>query len=73
MFDIKAEPEKVKIGGKKTVAARKKAAKASNAQPPKGRSKAPGNTDNDEIDISKLSEKAFDKLTLKERKVLRGD
>jgi len=69
------EKEEVKpsLGNKKKVAARKKAAKASNTQPPASVGKRGTNTDKSEVDISKLSEKAFRDLTVKERKILRGD
>lgn len=59
--------------GNKTATARKKAAKASNAQPPKTTSKGVAKVDTETIDISELTEKAFDNLTAKEKKILRGD
>jgi len=72
MFE-ETSTEKATLGKTKTKAARRKAAKASNAQPPKTSSKGVKNRDTDSVDVSKLSERDFDKLTLKERRVLRGD
>lgn len=69
------EEENVKptLGNKKKIAARKKAAKASNTQPPANVGKRAKNIDRTDVEVSKLSEKAFKNLTLKERKILRGD
>lgn len=64
--------EKPSIGNRQAKA-RKKAAKASNSQPPKGSSLSLDNKDAESIDISKLSEKAYSQLTLKEKRILRGD
>ena len=69
---IEEVPEKKTLGNK-SASARKKAAKASNAQPPKVTSKGVAKADTDTVDISELTEKAFDSLTAKEKKILRGD
>ena len=67
----RSTPDKEKLGGKK--AARVKAAKASNAQPPNTTSKGVKGVDTETVDVSKLSEKDFDSLTSKEKRILRGD
>ena len=72
MYEEKKEV-KQSLGNKKKVRARKKAAKASNAQPNVTTGKRGSKVDPDEVNISKMSEKAFNNLTLKERKALRGD
>lgn len=66
------KPVKESLGNKKSVA-RRKAAKASNAQPARESSKGTPKEDAESVDISKLSEKDFDKLTTKEKRILRGD
>ena len=70
-FYVSEEP---KISSKRQKAGRKKAAKASNQQPPKTvRGKKGVSKNLDSIDISKLSEKEFRNLTAREKKILRGD
>lgn len=71
MYDVK--PEKQSLGNKKKVTARRKAVKASQNQPPKTSSKGVKDIDMETVNISKLSEKDFDSLTAKEKRVLRGD
>lgn len=75
MFVQKREAPKETLGKKRTTAARRKAAKASQQQPPETRRAAKGKAarDLDKIDITKMSEAEYNKLTLRERKALRGD
>lgn len=63
------------LGKKRTKTTRKKAVKAAEQQPPEHRRGAKGQAkrDLDTLDISKLSEAEYNKLTLRERKALRGD
>ena len=73
------EPEKPALGKKKasarTKATRKRAAKAAERQPPstERRSASKGTRDLETINIAKMSEKAFNSLTKKEKASLRGD
>lgn len=72
--DTKA-PTKEPLGKARTKAARKKAAKASQQQPPETRRAARGKAARnlDEIDVTKMSDAEYGKLSLRERKKLRGD
>lgn len=74
---VDQEPAKPKetLGKKRTKAARKKAAKASQQQPPDTPRAAKGKAarELDKVDVAKMSEKEYNKLTLRERKELRGD
>jgi len=72
---IKEEPKKESLGKKRTKTARKKAAKASQQQPPatKRAAKGKASRDLDTLDLAKMSESEYNKLTLRERKALRGD
>lgn len=69
------KPEvKQSLGNKRTVEAGKKAAKAAAAQPVRTKNSATTKlVDNSDVDITKISEKEFAKLTSKERSLLRGD
>lgn len=73
---VKDEPaSKTTLGNQRTQQAVKKATNASNKQPPqtpagKSASKA---SDNTKIDILKMSDKDFDNLTEREKRILRGD
>jgi len=73
------EAEKPKLGGKKSASdrdkkARKKSVKASSQQPPSPERRSGRKSINlDEIDVGKMTDKAFNSLTRKERAVLRGD
>ena len=67
------EPDKTTLGNKRKTKARKKAADASNQQPTKTNSKGLKNIDTDTVDISKMSERDYNKLTAKEKRILRGD
>jgi len=68
----KEEPTK-SLGGKKDRASRKNKADAANNQPPKSKGSSTKNRDIESLDVSKMSERDYDKLTAKERKILRGD
>jgi hypothetical protein len=61
------------LGNQRTVDATKKAAKASNQQPPKNLKTRVVEVDTTKLDITKMSEKDFSKLTSKELRILRGD
>lgn len=65
--------KKTTLGNRNTKANRKNKADASNRQPPKTRSASMKTRNMDDVLVSKLSEGDFGKLTLKERKILRGD
>ncbi len=73
----KKEDKEERLGSKKRKASpakdRKRNAKASKAQPPKSPTRKKENQDLDTIVVSKLNEKDFDKLTKREKAVLRGD
>jgi DNA-binding CsgD family transcriptional regulator len=64
---------KVSLGGKRKVEAGKKAAKAASSQPTKVKSASTKSADSETVDISKMSERDFNKLTKKELSILRGD
>ena len=70
-FYEKTAPKEKTIDRKK--AAKTKNIKASKQQPPKSRGKTTKELDLDSLDILKMSEKDFGKLTEKEKRVLRGD
>lgn len=73
-FYVKDEVEvKKSLGNKRTVEAGKKAAKAASSQPTKVKSGSSRSTDAGSVNISKMSERDFSKLTAKEKSVLRGD
>jgi hypothetical protein len=74
-FYSKEEVEtKQSLGNKRTVAAGKKAASAASSQPSKVKpSTSAKAVDNSDVDVTKISEKDFAKLTAKERSILRGD
>lgn len=74
MFEEKPSLGK-KSPSKRTVSARKKAVSASEAQPPSTENSGGKKSarDLDKINISKMSEKAFNSLTKKELATLRGD
>jgi hypothetical protein len=67
----KAEPQKKVSDRNKT--ATKKAVKASKAQPPKTKSSRASKRSLDNVDLSKMSERQYAKLTAKEKAILRGD
>jgi len=68
------EEKTEKLGNKRTKTTRKKAAKASNQQPPKTpKGKKGVSRDLDDVDVNKLSDRDFSKLTSREKKILRGD
>jgi len=70
----KNEPTtKQSLGNKRIVKARKKAARASNAQPSEPRRKSKESLDDATSEVSAMSERQYNKLTLKEKRVLRGD
>jgi len=65
--------ESKELGKTRKAKSIKKSVKAAKSQPPKTRSSGTKNVDLDSIDITKLSEKEFEKLTEKEKRILRGD
>lgn len=67
--------KKASLGKKRKVANRKKAASANQKQPPtvKKGSKAKSNRDLDAINVTKMTDRDYSKLSLRERKTLRGD
>lgn len=65
-------PVKKSLGNKRTIEAGKKAAKAASAQPIKVKSGSTRSSD-PTVNINKMSERDFSKLTDKELRVLRGD
>lgn len=70
----KVEAPKQSLGNKRTIEAGKKAAKAAATQPVKAKnSTSAKSVDNSDVDVTKISEKEFAKLTAKERSLLRGD
>lgn len=74
MYEQEESPKKREtLGKKRAVESIKKAAKASNSQPPKTRSVSTSSIDKDVIDITKMSDRDFNKLTEKEKRLLRGD
>lgn len=72
LFDNKT---KQSLGNKRTKDARKKAARASQQQPPETRRAAKGKAarELDTLDINKMSDDEFSKLSPREKKALRGD
>jgi len=68
-----ATTKKTGLGGKRAVEARKKAAQAANSQPTKTKSTTKTDVDTGKLNISKMSERDFNKLTAKELALLRGD
>lgn len=64
---------KTSLGNKRKVEAGKKAAKASVSQPSKTKSSSATSIDTTSVNISKLSERDFNKLTDIEKRRLRGD
>lgn len=73
MFDKEIKTTKTSLGQKRKVEAGKKAAEASKSQPVKTKSSTSEKIDTTKLDIHKMSEKDFAKLTPKELKILRGD
>lgn len=73
MFVQETKATKKSVGQERKVEANKKAASAIKSQPPKTRSSASNSVDTSKLDISKMSERDFAKLTQKELKALRGD
>lgn len=69
----KSEPVKKSLGKERKIEAGKKAAQASKNQPTKTKSSTSTNIDTSKLNIAKMSERDFDKLTPRERKALRGD
>lgn len=70
---VKTKEKKTLGGSPRTTEAGKKAAAASNAQPPKTKTSTTTSVSTQKVDVRKLSERDFSKLTLAERKLLRGD
>jgi hypothetical protein len=64
---------KKSLGNKRTVEAGKKAAKAASSQPSKVKSTSTRASDASAVNISRMSERDFGKLTAKEKSILRGD
>ena len=69
---VKTVDTKQTLGNKRKVEAGKKAVEAAKSQPSKTKSVST-KQDFDKIDVSKMSEKDFAKLTDKEKRILRGD
>lgn len=69
----KVSPEKPTLGNKRKVEAGRKAVKAANSQPSKTKSVSTRQVDAETVDVKKMSEKDFSKLTAKEKSILRGD
>lgn len=66
--------DKTSLGNKeRTKASRQKKADTSNRQPPKTRSAKMKSVNTEDVMVSKLSERDYNKLSLRERKILRGD
>lgn len=70
---VVTEPKKTSLGQKRTEQAGRKAAQAAKAIPPKSKSSLPSDTDSKNVSIAKLSDRDFRKLTVAEKKLLRGD
>ena len=68
-----AKKEKAALGNSRAKESRKKKADTSNRQPPKTRSSKMKSADLDEVIVSKLSERDYNRLSMRERKILRGD
>lgn len=66
-------PPKKSLGDTRTKQSAEKAVKAAKAQPPKTVSTKNTTVDLSKLDISKMSEREYDKLTEKEKRILRGD
>jgi hypothetical protein len=64
---------KQSLGNKRKVEAGKKAAQAANSQPSKTKSVSTRSVDKETVNVSKMSEKDFNQLTEKEKRILRGD
>lgn len=69
----KAEPVKKSLGKERKIEAGKKAAQASKSQPSKTKSSTSTTIDTSKLNIAKMTERDFNKLTPKELKALRGD
>lgn len=67
------KPEKEKLGSTRTKDAGKKAADAASRQPAKVKTTSTKNNDLQAVNVSKMSERDFNKLTEKEKRTLRGD
>jgi hypothetical protein len=67
------KPSKPTLGEQRKKEAGIKAARASKSQPLKTKSTSPSTRDMGEVDIKKITDKDFSKLTAKEKAILRGD
>lgn len=70
---VKAAETKQSLGNKRKVEAGKKAAQAANSQPLKTKSVSTRQVDKETVNVSKMSEREFNQLTEKEKRILRGD
>lgn len=61
------------LGNKRKIESGKKAAQAANSQPARTKSVSTKSIDRETVDVSKMSERDFAKLTPKEKSILRGD
>lgn len=78
IYEKEPEADKEKLGGKPKRKPtpkndRKRNAKAAKAQPSKSPGRKAGTEDLDTIQVSKLSDRDFSKLTDREKRILRGD
>lgn len=76
MFESeKPQKQREQLGTKRTKQARKKAVKAQQQQPPTPTRSAKGKKarDLDQLDLAKMSDAEYSKLTMREKKALRGD
>lgn len=69
----KTKDTKQSLGNSRKVEAGKKAAQAANSQPSKTKSVSTRSVDKETVNVSKMSEKDFNQLTEKEKRILRGD
>lgn len=66
-------PTKPSLGNKRKVEAGKKAAQAANSQPTKTKSVSTKAVDRETVNVTKMSDRDFAKLTDSEKRILRGD
>lgn len=68
-----APKKKASLGNSRDKQSRQKKADTSNRQPPRTKSSKMASGDTGDVVVSKLSERDYNKLSLRERKILRGD
>lgn len=76
LFEVEEKETKKPLGNKRKASPkddRKRNAKAAKAQPPKSTERKSSSKDLDTINVAKMSERDFSKLSDREKRILRGD